>query len=74
MNKLRFTEEQTIAILREQRPARRRRNSWGSTSQFSGFYKWKAKFGGFDVFPTRPCLRDRLKELGGSYAGIWVTA
>ena len=50
MRKSRFTEEQIIAILREQEGGRptsevcRKHGISGAT-----FYKWKSKFGGMDV-------------------------
>ena len=69
MKRSRFTEEQIIAILREQ-------ETGGATADvcrkhgISGatFYKWKAKFGGMDVSEARRlrALEDenaRLKKL-----------
>ena len=59
MKRLRFTEEQIIAVLREQEagvPTAEVCRSHGVSS--ATFYKWKAKFGGLDVSEAR-----RLKAL-----------
>jgi putative transposase len=54
MKRSRFTEEQIIAILREQEagvPAAELCRKHGLSSPT--FYKWKAKFGGLDVSEAR---------------------
>jgi putative transposase len=59
MKRSRFTEEQVIAILKEQEAGAKtadvcRRHGISSTT----FFKWKAKFGGMEVSDAR-----RLKTL-----------
>ena len=66
MKPSRFSEEQIIAILREQEAGAKtadvcRKHGVSSAT----FYKWKAKFGGMDVSDAR-----RLKALEGENARL----
>jgi putative transposase len=66
MKRSRFTEEQIIAILREQEAGAKtsdvcRKHGISDAT----FYKWKAKFGGMDVSDAR-----RLKSLEGENAKL----
>lgn len=66
MKRSRFTEEQIIAILREQESGAKtadvcRKHGISDAT----FYKWKAKFGGMDVSDAR-----RLKVLEGENANL----
>lgn len=59
MRKSRFSEEQVIAILREQEAGRPTADLCRKHGISAGtFYKWKAKYGGMDVSDAK-----RLKAL-----------
>ena len=60
MKRSRFSEDQIIAILKEQEnglPTKEMCRRYGFSS--ATFYKWKAKYGGLDVSDAR-----KLKALG----------
>jgi putative transposase len=59
MKRSRFTEEQVIAILKEQKAGIRTADICGKHGiSEATFYKWKSKFGGMEVSDAR-----RLKAL-----------
>jgi putative transposase len=63
MKRSRFSEEQIIAILREQEAGAKTVEVCRHGIRDATFYKWKAKYGGMEVSDAR-----RLKALIGSRA------
>ena len=76
MKRTRFTEEQIIAVLREQESGAKtadvcRKHGVSQATYYNSqatYYKWKAKYGGLEVFEARrlKALEDenvRLKKL-----------
>ena len=63
MKRIRFTEEQIIAILKEHEAGSRRPIFAASTASASAtFYKWKAKYGGMDVMRGQAAEGARGRE------------
>ena len=65
MKRLRFTEEQIIAVLREQEvgvPTAEVCRKHGVSS--ATFYKWKAKFGGLEASEAKRLGRWRTRTVG----------
>jgi putative transposase len=77
MKRLRFTEEQIIAILREQESDVKTANVCRKHGVSSAtFFKWKAKLGGLEVSDARrlKTLEDenrKLKKLLAEASGAW---
>ena len=77
MKRSRFTEEQIVAILREQEAGMAtaelcRKHGVSSAT----FYKWKAKFGGLDVSEAKrlKALEDENRRLKKMYAEMSMQA